>query len=232
MNKLTVLYVLAVLVTSSVVGCSSNPKQEMPEAYTSYRAEMAFDVGNNKLYRGLIVLNSAADITFKVLSPIRLDRLEVSTCGRHEVYRDVDKTKPWFGESKSGFEFTYRYIPTEEESKGACPLMFQAFSKDQQKAWGMMFFKQDQNLAANMDCNGEKKEFSGISACQTKAGLEQKIRFAVPVIFESTSQCVIQSDDQMSFLVRSRGDFCKASFSDGAEFHDMILHGYKFVIIY
>lgn len=218
-----------------LMSACSSVTQKTTGPYTSYRAEMIFDVNGADgpmEYRGLALVPSAPETTLRLTSPIPLDRLEISTCGRHEVRRDVDKQSTWFSEGESGYELVYTYRPTAEESKGVCPIMFQAFSKDSQKAWGMLFFKSDQTLPAEMDCNGGHRKFSGLSICQSKAGIDQLLVFKVPVMFESNSNCVITTEDKKSHLVRSTKEFCRASFTDGKNYHDLVLLGYNQVIIY
>lgn len=223
-------FVISALLMSALSGCAS-VKSAMNDSYTSYRAEMFFAIGTRS-YRGLALAPPAASTTVTLTSPIPLDRLEISSCGRHEVYREVDKRSGWFGKTSSGYEMAYTYKPTEQEATGMCPLMFQAFSKEAQKAWGMLFFKSDQGLSSVMYCNGVKWEFSGLSVCQTKAGLEQMLKFEVPVKYEASPECSIATTDNKTFMVRSRNEFCKASFSDGHLFQDMVLLGYKQVVIY
>lgn len=232
MNRYLILgYIIGVLALSAYSGCASNTLQPMPESYTSYRAEMLFSIGTRN-YRGLAVTAAAPEVVFKLHSPIPLDRLEISTCGRHEVFRDVDPQTGWFGKTTNGYEMSYTYRPTEQEMVGNCPIMVQAFSKGQQKAWGMMYFRHGNALPSEMMCNGLHWDFMQVAICQSKAGLEQAIKFATPVIFEATANCSITTTDNKTFLVRSKKEFCNASFTDGTNYHDMVLLGYKQVINY
>jgi hypothetical protein len=142
--------------------------------------------------------------------------------------RNIDKG--WF--DKVSNVMTYEYLPTTHELEGHCPLLIQAFNDKVQKAWGMVMFRSDQNLSAHMDCNGGGITFSGVSICQTKAGLEQLLTFKAPVKFEAEPLCKIEQVDSKNYLVRSGIGWCKASFTDGKEFHDLIQLGYDQVINY
>jgi hypothetical protein len=218
----------------ALIGCASTPKSPMNQKFDFYRAEMLISIGDRS-YRGLAITplpkpNTQLQVTIQ--SPITLDRLEISTCSRHVVMREVDKQGGWFGRSSSSYSMTYTYDPTPTELEGNCPIHFEAFSKDVQKAWGMLFFRDDQALPSEMDCNGQHWSFSGLSICQTKAGMEERMTFAVPVTFAATDNCIITTTDKLNYLVRSTGGFCKATFSDGTKFNDLVLLGYNQVVIY
>lgn len=230
-QRFILLYAIGVLLISINIGCASAVKQAMEDPYTSYRAEMIFDV-NKKVFKGMGVAPLTATQTIILVSPIQLDRLEISSCGRHDVKRDVDAKDTWFGKTDAGYVLKYTHTPNALEVEGVCPLMFQAFSKDKQKAWGMVFFRTGQTLPAEMDCNGAHWTFVGMSVCQTKAGIEQLLTFQNPVEYEATPECSITTEDKKKFRVRARQDICKASFSDGVAFHDMVLLGYKQVVVY
>lgn len=218
---LTVAAILAV-----TFGCAVTQTTDQP--YYNYRAEMVLNM-NGKAYKGLAITKIAGPLAIQITSPITLNRVELSTCSRHEVIRNIDKG--WF--DKVSNVMVYNYQPTAYELEGHCPLLIQAFNDQVQKAWGMVFFQSDQFLQAHVDCNGEGwTTLSGITVCQTKAGLEQQLSFAKPVKFEATPQCTIQSTDQKNFQVRSSVGWCKATFSDGVNFHDLVQLGYNQVINY
>lgn len=215
-----------------LAGCATAPKEPMLHNFDYYRAEMVFTIAG-RTYKGLAVTPQAQSINIALQSPVALDRLEISSCSRHVVMRDVDQgSGGWWG--SQDHSTTYQYSPTDIELQGNCPLHFQAFSKDVQKAWGMVFMRNDQSLPSHMSCNGSMDgPWAGISICQTKAGLQEEIKFDLPVKYAATPECLITPQpDNKTFQVRSSGGFCKATFSDGTRFNDLILLGYSQVVIY
>ncbi len=225
-TTLGVLVVFVILCEVFLSGCADTHTKTL-KPYYAYRAEMLFTFGGNT-YEGLAVTKLTGPIDIQIYSPITLNRVEISTCSRHEVIRNT--TKGWFDSVKN--TMVYRYIPTAYELEGHCPIHFQAFNDHVQKAWGMIAFRNDQTMPARMDCNGVGWSFSGISMCQTKAGLEQQLVFKSPTEFEATPECKIETTDKLKFQVRSTVGWCKATFTDGKEFHDLIQLGYEEVTVY
>ena len=216
------------LVGLFLVGCASTPGQQSTKPYYSYRAEMILTIGGRS-FEGLVPVKVNGPIDIQIYSPITLNRVEISTCSRHEVIRNT--ANGWFDKVKN--TMTYRYNPTPIELSGHCPLLFQAFNDHVQKAWGLVTARSDQNLPAKMECNGGVMSFAGISVCQTKSGLVERLTFAKPVEFEASPSCAIQTTDKMTFDVRStQVGFCKATFTDGTDFHDLVLLGYDEATVY
>lgn len=223
----TVLVAVALL-----LGCSTVPPVEQA-AYYSYKPDTFIYFGNLDLdcrnnrspdcFEGMAVtkLSGPIDITFQ--SAISMDRVEFSTCSRDVVVKDTN----WFG---AGHSRTYHYAPTPHELESMCPLLVQIFSKQALMSWAMVYFRSDQSLPAEIDCNDIHWKFSGISACSTRAGLEEQISFKSPIKFEQKGPCQVIQKNSMTFLVRSGVGFCEMEFTDGKNFHDLILHGYKEVL--
>lgn len=227
--RLTLTWATMFLVGLFLSGCQTIG-QTTEKPFVNYRAELDIELGGYT-YDGFAVtkMGSSEALEFKIRAPITLNRVEISTCSRHEVIRNT--AKGWFDKVKS--TMTYSYQPTAAERSGNCPLFIQAFNDHVQKAWGMIAFRNDQTLPAHMDCNGRGWEFSGISICGTKAGLEEQVVFKTRVDFEAQPSCKIETSDNITFNVRTVGvGWCKATFSDGTRFHDLILHGYDEVTVY
>ena len=221
------LKIWAASVALILSGCTNQTvKTEKP--YYNYHPEMQIGLGGRH-YRGLAATKLSGPIAIQITSPITLDRVEFSTPGRHEVIRNFDPG--WFSDVTK--VMTYNYVPTAYEMETNASLHIQAFSSGVQKAWGMVMFRQEEQLKGHIDCNGEGWNYSGVSVCATKAGLEQQLKFEVPVIYEAGPNCTIkQSEDKKSFLVRSGIGWCRAVFSDSQNFHTLDLLGYDEVINY
>lgn len=195
--------------------------------YYFYKPDTFIGLGD-KWFEGTATTKIADSIQIRFQSPVAMDRVEISTCERHIVMKEVNRDG-WFG--GSGKTLDYTYVPDASEKEGLCPLYIQTFSKDLITSWAIVFFRSSHNLPARMACNGSSIPFAGISACSTKSGLEQRITFTVPVIFESEGPCLIKPVDKMTYKVRTTEiGFCKALFTDGKDKHALILHGYDTVL--
>lgn len=182
---------------------------------------------DGKSFDGMAVtkLDGPKDIT--IVSQAALDLLRITSCHRDFTIEKVDEG--WFG--GSGHQYVYHYDPTEKEIKSVCPLYIEAYSKDLITDWGYVVFRTDETLPASMDCNGTKWKFSGVSVCQTKSGLDQILRFDVPVKFEADPACKITQSNEKEFIIRGELGFCYAEFSDGKIWHRLILLGYDQVLV-
>lgn len=225
----TVAFIFLILfIIYAVAGCATGAgDQKTEQPFYHYRAELTFKFGPY-FYDGMVPVKVTGPIDIQIYSPITLNRVEVSTCSRHEVIRNT--AKGWF--DKVSNTMTYHYVPTAKELEPDCPVFFQAYNDHVQKAWGMVGNNTDEGLRGHVDCNGQGVDYSGLTMCQTKAGLEQQLTFKVPVEFEATELCSIKSKDSKTFDIRSGVGICKAVFSDGEHSHSLLLLGYDMVIVY
>lgn len=217
--KLTIL--MALLLT----GCASTQQPTTSGPLYKYRANMQITV-DGKAFDGMAV-TALGEKDISIVSQAALNLLRITTCHRDFSVEKVDKG--WFGGASK--TFTYHYKPTLEESQGVCPMYIQAVSKDLVTDWGYLYFRTDETLPAQMDCNGTSWSFSGTSVCQTKAGLDQAIRFDHAVKYEADAACKITAVSDKEFKIRGSLGFCYAEFSDGKAWHRMILLGYDTVLV-
>jgi hypothetical protein len=231
-------FLLLILFSAALTGCASlpdwketflgqaNQKTEKPPLY-KYRADMQITVGGKK-FDGVAVadLNYARN-KIELESRVKMDRLEIMSCRRHQVFENVGGG--WF--SSSGTKMSYEYVPNNGESEAGCPVYFQAFAKNLLTSWGMIFFRTSETLLADVGCNGEQETFKGVSICQTKAGLKQSFAFAQPVNFELGETCAAANPSDRLIEIAPKLGFCEATFDDGRNFHRLILLGYESVLV-
>lgn len=163
----------------------------------------------------------------QIISKARLDLLMISSCHRNFTIEKVDHD--WFG--GSGKTYTYHYEPTEIESEGFCPLYIQAFDIKGITAWGYLAFRTTEKLPAKTQCNGTDWSFAGVSVCATRAGFEQGISFSKPVRYVAGDKCEVKKKDDKSFRLRAHEGFCYITFTDGTDYHRVVLLGYTEALI-
>ncbi len=174
--------------------------------------------GTTFLGTGAASLNGPLSIRF--ISPISMDRLQITTCAREQI---IDN---------AGSQYVYNYVPTPDEVKGPCPLYAEAISKGSLTTWFFLGLKSTEDLASHVWCNGEGWRYSGMSVCQSKAGLIQSISFDQPITaFKAEDSCHLTTSDNQTFHVEPDLGFCRITFASKTgvvtHWHRAIFIGYK-----
>lgn len=208
-----------------LAGCSGLPTAPAPinsKPLYSYRPDMTIAV-DGKQFTGMAV-TALGSKSIQVNSPAAMDALTISSCSRAFKVEKVDEG--WFG--GSGHAFTYQYNPTPIESDGFCPLYIRVFDSSGTTDWGYVAFRTDQkNLPAWVDCGEQHIQWAGISVCAVQSGMREQITFSKPVNYQADSLCKVEPKDNKTFVVSTTAvGFCYVSFSDGQNFHDLILLGW------
>jgi len=129
-----------------------------------------------KSFCGAGVVPYADRYNFEVTAFGKLDFFALTTC--HE---EVTSERPDKGIWRKDGKVTVNYIPTIEKSLH-CPLFVSAYNRKQRHAWGVIVFESpDYVLRATLECNGYSESVQGVSVCQSRHGLVQRITFKEPV---------------------------------------------------
>lgn len=92
----------------------------------------------------------------------------------HEENTSENPDSGWF-KKKGRVSFTYS--PTLEQGK-ACPLYISAYNKKQKHGWAILAFEHKRyQLPMKYFCNGYELDTLGVSICQSREGLIQKVVF-------------------------------------------------------
>lgn len=122
-------------------------------------------------FHGVGTLPYAKDYNFKVIGFAKFDYFSATSC--HEELVSNDRNS-WF---KKNGETDLSYAPTLERGKN-CPLFIATYSKTQKHGFGLLVFEDPRyKLKAELHCNGYLLKTNGVSICQSKMGLLQKIVF-------------------------------------------------------
>lgn len=222
--KRLITIIFAGMVLSS---CSSLPPQVLdPNVF--YKRDIVVTV-NDVDYQGVSVLPAADAYEMTVRPTGKMDLLLITTCHREGSFSP--KSVGFFKKTNS---FEYYYEPEPDiEGSGACPLRVDAFDRERgQHSWFFADFEGTETLPAIVSCNGTTEEFNGVSVCQSKAGLIQRIEFAQPVIVNPDSACPLPRMDRNAFDYEiSKGECVYAFMSKDGEFHRHTSIGYEGVLV-
>jgi hypothetical protein len=208
-----------------------------------YRPDLELGVGGIA-FQGMAVSGLEAVNDIQVQSPVHIDRVEVSTCSRHDVcqvkggYLACDLSRftvdtGWFG--SAGKYMTYRFIPDEREKRDSCSnLTIEIYDKNALAAWGYVFLRTSPEIyfPASFTCNATDWKFSGVSVCSAKAGTLQEIRLpAAPAHIRADDSCGLKKITDTKYEFQPAVGWCRASFELNKKFHDVVLSGYDEVLI-
>lgn len=211
-----------------------------------YRPDLVMQVGDQVFYGGMgvVPLPIIGGIDVKIWSQVDIDRVEISTCSRHDVCQKkggalaCDSTRftvttDWFGNPEKFM--TYHFVPDRKERDDSCAnAMIAVYDKNTLGAWGFMDFRGnvENTFPSRMTCNASDIAFDGVSVCSAKAGTIQQISFDQPIDnFRAEASCGIKktSDGQYDFYPAM--GWCRASFGSGVRYHDVIINAYDEVLI-
>jgi hypothetical protein len=129
---------------------------------------------------GLLVVPARAHYTFKASLFRKASIVKIRSCHREHVLINP------------GNDFEYVYDPDlnlEMRENSYCPLEIGAFDTSAQHSWAFIDFVNAETLAAHIGCNGSKWDARGVSICQSRFGLVQRISFDVAVKAYAPDDC-------------------------------------------
>ena len=133
---------------------------------------------------GVGVLPYSENYEVKIEAYDKLNFFSLTTC--HEEMTSEKRDQGFF---KKDGQTRVTYTPTIERGK-SCVLYVAAYSKKQKHSSGIIILEDPRyKLNATLYCNGYVMKTRGVSACQTKEGLIQKITFSEEVLpFKKVTQ--------------------------------------------
>lgn len=193
------------IVASFLCGCETlkqfsdvlfgnDPRVQDPQKI--YRYDMGVTV-NGINSDGILVSKKADSYEIFIEAKQKLDLLTARTCHREISFDPVKSRRGLFGPRQKEFKFIF--IPNEME-KVDCPIELYGYSKISGKhSFAFLDFENSiDELSANVSCNGDYSFFSGVSLCQSRHGLRQKIKFREIVKVSPDESCpigkVLESD--------------------------------------
>ncbi len=170
--RVLILMLLSILVLA-LTGCASLTNQKLdPEVF--YKRDIRLKV-NGVEFRGVAVPAPASEYKIEIETVGDINMLTLTSCHREEIFEEP--TKGWF-KSNTKFAYTYRPIPGIEDGQG-CVLDVGAYERGRGRhSWATIdFVTPADQVVAELTCDGHVFRAKGVSICQGKQGLTQKIRF-------------------------------------------------------
>lgn len=244
-----------VVLTTGLTGCASltdigdvlfgrNSQKITKTPIWLYKPDLVTQVNGQGSYTGVNVMTLLPTNEIKVWSLIDIDRVEISTCSRHDVCQKkagdlaCDKTRftvpaDWFG--NPGKFMSYKFVPDAKEKDYACANMTIAvYNKNALAAWAYVVFNSapEMGFPARMSCNANDLNFNGLSACSVKAETIQSISMDYPIdSYKAEDNCQIKKVVDGTFEFKPKVGWCRASFKSGKKFHDVIFNAYDEVLV-
>lgn len=256
------VWVVSFVLTTFLTGCSSlsgiidvingNPTQKITRTpIWVYKPDIVMRTkinGEEKVYKngvGTTPLPFSGFHTVEIWSMVNADRVEISTCSRHDVCQKkggdlaCDKTRftvptDWWG--NPGKYLSWNFEPDRKERSGTCAnALIAIYDKKTLAAWGYMVFRAntENTFSSIMTCNATDIQYDGVSVCSAKAGTIQQISFSENIeVFEAEETCNIKKLDDVTFEFQPVVGWCRASFMDKQKrYHDVIINGYDEVLV-
>lgn len=201
------------------IGCVTSRPDAAPEKL--YRKDMKLKINGVKSSGGVYVLPKQKAYNIKAYLYKKAVVFKISSCHREWVWSDP------------GDDVEFRYEPLSGlENEGFCPLELGGFDMKGQHSWAYIDFVDDEELEAQIGCNGRVFSLKGVSVCQCKEGLVQRIVFDRPVEVLHPERCNSpESTDQKRFELHINSGKCIYLFTDGSKVHRMTTIGYDDVMI-
>ena len=224
-------HIISIILLFLATGCSSVEQKLDPKVF--YKRDMQIKV-NGHVGEGVLVVPKSNSYKFDIESKGKLDLFTFSTCHREQTGEKMGK-KGWFADKRRR-KFTYKPTAIESESL-ACPVQLGGFERKRGRhSWAFIDFEHESlNLPALVSCNGSVYNSRGLTACQSRAGLIQEIKFAQPVIVAEKNACIILSaKDKMTFRFKMPKGRCIFRFVNKAgpeKWHRMTTIGYEAILI-
>lgn len=195
MKQIITLIVVAIFMT----GCSSISQPFEPESFKKglYRKDMKLEANGYKGH-GFVVAPKAKKYTLKVHAMGKLDLFTMTSCHREITQEDAGYKGKFLGFGRNNKLAKVEYEPAIGiEDTGSCPLEFGGYEKSRGRhSWGFLIPEHEgSKLPSVVRCNGRDTQYRGVSACQSRAGLIQRIEFPgefvyqIPKEYASENRC-------------------------------------------
>jgi len=134
-------------------------------------------IKEKKTFCGVGVLPYRKSYDLTVVNKGKLNFFSMTTC-----HREITTENPDDGIFRKNGKIKVKYTPTIELGE-ACPLFLAAFNRKGKHGWATIALEHPKfRLAAQLECNGSVYKGNGVSICQSRFGLIQKISFEKEVV--------------------------------------------------
>lgn len=170
-DEVKFIFSLLFLASCATVGQSPSLMSTTP---ITYKKTLALVINDEKI-EGAGSVPMATTYRVEAQFPAKPEIIKISTCHKEIIYENPE-TKTFFLWSVRGIEDT-----------GYCPIRIDAIDLGGMNSSAFIDL-QNEELQATIMCNGDTVNSKGVSVCQGKIGLSQRILFLEPVTYEKMSQ--------------------------------------------
>lgn len=211
------MQVLLFFILSVLWSCSHSTSFSLEKLY---RKDLVFS-HNGTTHKGILVADNESSYHFRLLLPYKPRLVKVHSCHRELVFRNPGKY----------LDIDYRPETGIEDAIDPCFLEFASFSEDATNQTALIDFHRGEKLAATLTCNGEKRLNEGVSICQSRMGLLQRIEFQTPVRAEALEGCTkLDQKKIQTFILPISPGLCLYYFFDGKDYHKLVTIGYDDIV--
>lgn len=215
------------------VSCVSTSSYQLDPA-TFYRHDLCFKVKDQK-FCGVGVLPYQDKYEIEVRNDGQLNYFSVTTCHREETSENPDS-----GIFRAEGKTEIKYYPKLEKDK-TCPMYVSVYNRTARHSWGMIAFENPRfQLEAIIHCNGTIKKYKGVSICQSREDLIQRIEFDEAVTVSKGISGPAQRDkdcpelkriDEKTFEFNLPYRECRYAFKGKDKIHTFYGIGYEEIVI-
>lgn len=187
---------------------------------STYKKNMSVIV-NGKSANGMIAVPVDDTYTLDLNFKTKMEVVRIKTCHKEIVYEDYKSNRFFVGAVK------------QLENVGFCPIEIDALDLAGHNESAIVEFE-NETLKAAVNCNGEFEKTNGVSVCQSKVGLTQRITFFEKVKGESlTDDCANISGSAYFFEFEMPKSTCVFLFKSeaGKSFHRLTTFGYTDILM-
>lgn len=176
--------IIAVIITATLLNCANKGQMASFSPDKEYRKNLSMTI-NGRAGKGMMTVPKAPTYLLELFPPAKAEVIKITSCHREIIEERKDRPTIWGSNKPIRFNLT----PADGiETFGACPWAISTLDLDGNNGWGFVEFE-NEKLDATLLCNGDAIDAYGVSVCQSKRGLTQRIIFQEKVIFRQTGNC-------------------------------------------
>lgn len=183
---------------------------------------------------GVAVLPARDRYNFELTFAGELDLFTLKSCHRQVTQEDAGGGRIFGKKNKVSFS----YVPVDPiETKEMCTVEIEGHEAGKGRhSWGFLDFETAlETLPGLVICNGVRRQYQGVSVCQSLAGLIQNVIFTRPVKVHVGEGCPdAKTKDSQSFQIKPASGRCVYSFraiSDPKDWHRHVTFGYDQILV-
>ena len=216
MTKSVAKIILLMVLWTLLHSCGHRPSFQLEK---TYRKDLRFS-DSAGTHEGTYIASVKDRHHFRLLFREKPRLVKIRSCHREIVYENPGKS----------LDFTYSPEAGLEDKIDPCFLEFASFSASGYNQTALVDFRRDETLEAMLTCNGERSIHQGVSICQSREGLLQRLEFDAPVSADGLASCPKLVGNAQTFIFPISMGICLYFFYDGTKFHKLVTFGYDDVL--